>query len=160
MKIAKVFPLYKTGDRHNFSNYRPLSLLPQFPKILEKLFYNRLDKFLDGHKFISDSQYGFRPNSSTSMALIDLVEEITKARDKQFAVFIDLKKAFDTIDHNLLINKLELIRGGSIGLGKSLFKRQKTVCEVGGIFIFVLEHCLWHPSEVSTGSEVIFALYK
>ncbi len=63
-------------------------------------------------KLISDSQYGFRPNSSTLMALIDLVEEITKARDKQFAVFIDLKKAFDTIDHNLLINKLELIRGG------------------------------------------------
>ncbi len=67
-------------------------------------------KFLDGHKLISDSQYGFRPNNSTSMALINLVEEITKARDhKQFAVgvFIDLKKAFDTTDYNLLINKLE-----------------------------------------------------
>ncbi len=71
MKIAKVVPLYKTGDRHNFSNYRPISLLPQPSKIVEKIFNNRLDFFLDGHKSISDSQYGFRPNSSKLMALIN-----------------------------------------------------------------------------------------
>ncbi len=71
MKIAKVVPLYKTGDRHNFSNYRSVSLLPQLSKILEKIFNNRLDKFLEGHKSISDSQYRFRPNSSKFMALIN-----------------------------------------------------------------------------------------
>ncbi len=71
MKIAKVVPLYKTGDRHNFSNYRPVYLLPQPSKIVEKIFNNRLEFLLDGHKYISDSQYGFRPNSSKLMALIN-----------------------------------------------------------------------------------------
>lgn len=59
MKMGKVVPLYKTGVRHKFTNYRPISLLPQFSKILEKLFSNRLDKFLDKQKILSESQYGF-----------------------------------------------------------------------------------------------------
>lgn len=110
MKMGKVVPLYKNGDRHKFTNYRPISLLPQFSKILEKLFSNRLDKFLDKQKILSDNQYGFRSNSSTSLALIDSIEEIINALEhKQYTigVFIDLKKAFDTINHNILINKLE-----------------------------------------------------
>ena len=81
--------------RHHFTNYRPVSLLPQFSKILEKLFNNRLEKFIVKHKLLSDSQYGFRSNSSTSLAIIESIEEITNAIDhKQYAVgvFIDLKK--------------------------------------------------------------------
>lgn len=96
MKIAKVVPLYKTGDRHHFRNYRRVSLLPQFSKILEKLFNNRLDTFLNKHKLLSDSHYGFRSNCSTSLAIIDSIEGIRNAIDnKQYAigVFIDLKKS-------------------------------------------------------------------
>ena len=110
MKIAKVVPLYKTGDRHQFTNYRPVSLLPQFSKILEKLFNNRLDKFINKHELLSDSQYGFRANSSTALALTESIEEITNAIDHKLhsvGIFIYLKKAFDTINHNILINKLE-----------------------------------------------------
>lgn len=70
MKIAKVLPLYKDGDRHQFTNYRPVSLLPQFSGILENLFNKRLDKFLNTHKLLSDSQYGFRSKRSTALALI------------------------------------------------------------------------------------------
>ena len=73
MKIAQVLPLYKTGDKHHFTNYRPISLLPQFSKILEKLFNNRLDKFIEKHKLLSDSQYGFRSNSSTTLAIIESI---------------------------------------------------------------------------------------
>ena len=110
MKIAKVIPLYKSGNKHHFTNYRPVSLLPQFSKILEKLFNNRLDNFIDKHKLLTDNQYGFRANRSTSMALLESVEEITNSMDKKqqsIGIFLDLKKAFDTINHDILIKKLE-----------------------------------------------------
>ncbi len=81
MKIAKVIPLFKTGDRHHFTNYRPVSLLPQFSKILEKLFTARLDNFIEKHNLLTDSQYGFRTDRSTSLALTELIEEITTRLD-------------------------------------------------------------------------------
>lgn len=119
MKIAKVIPIYKNGDRHLFTNYRPISLLPQFSKILEKLFVHRLDNFIEKHNILCDQQYGFRGNLSTSMAVINLTEQISSALDnKEFTVgvFIDLRKAFDTIHHGLLLNKLEWygIRGPAL----------------------------------------------
>ena len=110
MKLAKVIPLYKTGKQNAFTNYRPVSLLPQFSKILEKLFSEQLDVFIEKQNILCESQYGFRSNRSTSMALLELIEEITSAVDNKkctIGVFIDLKKAFDTIDHRLLLTKLE-----------------------------------------------------
>ena len=110
MKIAKVIPLFKAGNKHHFTNYRPVSLLPQFSKHFEKLFNNRLNNFIEKHKLLTESQYGFRANRSTSMALIDSLEEITSSIDQKkhaIGIFIDLKKAFDTINHDILIKKLE-----------------------------------------------------
>ncbi len=82
MKTAKVIPILKNGDRHCFSNYRPISLLSQFSKMLEKIFVHRLDNFIDKHRLLSDHQHGFRANRSTSMAvmeLVDVIEGILKA---------------------------------------------------------------------------------
>ena len=106
MKIAKVIPLFKSGAKGVFTNYRPVSLLPQFSKLLEKLFCSRLDKFISKSNILCESQYGFRSNRSTSLAIIDLIENISSMLDQRkstIGIFVDLKKAFDTIDHNIML---------------------------------------------------------
>ena len=108
MKIAKIIPIFKNGQKTEFTNYRRISILSQFSKILEKLFNLRLEKCLDANKILSDSQYGFRPGMSTVHAAAELVEQISSAIDGQSCcagVFIDLKKAFDTVDSHNTRNK-------------------------------------------------------
>ena len=100
MKIAKIIPIFKNGQKTEFTNYRPISILSQFSKILEKLFNLRLDKFLDANKILSNSQYGLRPGMSTVHAAAELVEQIASAIDGQrccAGVFIDLKRSIQWI---------------------------------------------------------------
>ena len=116
LKIAKVIPLFKTGAVNDVSNYRPVSLLPQMSKILEKLFEIRLRNYIDKNDFLFKGQYGFRTNHSTNMALNEMTDMIVNVMDKKMyslGVFIDLKKAFDTVEHSLLIKKFKYygIRG-------------------------------------------------
>ena len=96
MKVAKVIPIYKSGEKNVFNNYRPVSILSQFSKILERLFCNRLENYIEKNKILNDSQYGFRNHRSTPMAIIDLIEYVTTALDKKkhvMGIFIDLKKS-------------------------------------------------------------------
>ncbi len=108
-KMAKVIPLYKNGDPKLICNYRPISILPCLSKVLERLVANRLETFLTKY-ILHNSQYGFRANFSTQMALIDLVDKISSSIDKSnhtIGLFLDPSKAFDTIDHVILLSKLE-----------------------------------------------------
>ena len=110
-KIPIVIPLFISGEKHLFTNYRPISLLPQFSKILKKLSTSRLKCFVNFCDILNSCQHGFREGMSTSHALIELLEDITKSlENKKYAlgIFIDFKKAFDTVDHQLLCRKLEL----------------------------------------------------
>ena len=92
MKIAKVIPLFKNGNKSDSSNYRPISLLSQFSKILEKLFNERLQQFLNTNNILSNSQYGFRAHMSTVHAALELIESISNYIDSKqhcAGVFID-----------------------------------------------------------------------
>jgi hypothetical protein len=109
LKIAKVIPVFKNGDHSNFSNYRPISILPSFSKIFEKIIVERLNHYINSNNLHFDNQFGFRKNHSTYMAVHSLTNTISAALDHNelaVALFIDLSKAFDTIDHGLLFRKL------------------------------------------------------
>ena len=107
MKIARVMPIFKSGDKHNFGNYRPISILPDFSKILENVIATKLIKYLDFNKLFYEHQYGFRPKHNTTHPIIHLLNQIAKSNDKDtkdmtISVFIDLSKAFDTINPEIL----------------------------------------------------------
>jgi len=114
IKLVKVIPLYKKDDDKIVSNYRPISLLPAISKLFEKLIKNRLSKFLNKMKFFNPAQFGFRSSKSTEDALLHFLGNVYESldyKDSNFtsALFVDIKKAFDTVSHKILLKKLNCI---------------------------------------------------
>ena len=117
LKLAKVIPIFKKALQNCLNNYRPISLLSIFNKILEKLVYKRLHQYLEKKKILYYKQFGFRTTYSTTYALLSIADKIKEAIDHHdcaCGTFLDLIKAFDTVSHDILIEKFEFYGVGGL----------------------------------------------
>ena len=177
LKLAKVFPLYKANDPMLFSNYRPVSVLPVFSKIYERVMYNQLLSFTNKHKLLYSYQFGFRMNHAPELALLCLVDKISDALDNGeyvLGLFLDFSKAFDTVNHDILFAKLEFLgirgvclqwfisylntREQYVVYDDTVSSRQRITCGVPqgsilGPLLFLL-----YINDLANASDVIFSL--
>ena len=127
-------PLHKSGNKANFDNYRPISVLQVLSKVIERVVHNQLYDYLENHNLLSQYQFGFRKNRSTAQAVAYYTDCIRKQMDKgklTGSLYLDLRKAFDTVNHGKLLSKLELygVKGTKLLWFRNyLFGRQQSVC--------------------------------
>ena len=136
LKIAKVIPIHKKGDKRNLNNYRPISLLPVLSKVFEKVLNNQLNARLEGMNIVDDNQYGFRSGHGTDDAITKFVDEIEKELTKNkhvCSIYIDVSKAFDSCDHSIMLKKLQKIglTGTSLKIMESYLKDRTQEVWVG-----------------------------
>ncbi|XP_065664405.1 uncharacterized protein LOC136086066 [Hydra vulgaris] len=137
IKIARVVLIFKSGDPSDVTNYRPISVLTCISKVLERIMYNRLYSFLIQNNILYNKQFGFKSGHSTDHAILHLVHDIFKGfNEKKYTlgVFIDLSKAFDTVDHLILLSKLEFygIKNSNLAWFKSYLSNRKQYISYDG----------------------------
>lgn len=163
MKCANVTPIFKGGNSKEVGNYRPISVLPFFSKILEKLMFSRLNNYLNENQILYNRQFGFRKGYSTEMALTNALDGITEALDGRqhvLAVYLDFRKAFDTVNTNILLSKLE--HYGIRGVGYRWFESYLTMrsqrVKLGNVYSQIKPISCGVP-QGSTLGPLLFLLY-
>ena len=137
LKTSRVCPIHKQGSKTDLNNYRPISCLPVFSKIFEKIVYRQLFDFLTINKIINPLQFGFQPGKSTTHPLLHILNFIANAFNNNkfvIAIFLDLRKAFDMVSHDILLRKLHKIGVGDICLNwfRSYLTNRKMFSMVNG----------------------------
>ena len=137
LKLAKIIPIHKNGSVFTVSNFRPISLLPIFSKIFERLVYDRLICFVKKHNILTPNQYGFQANKSTELAVNEITNCIINSfenKESAFGIFLDFAKAFDTVNHQILISKVEHygIRGTPLNWFKSYLGNRQQCTDIEG----------------------------
>ena len=139
LKTGKITPVYKKGGKDDISNYRPVSTLPLFGKIFEKIIYTKLYSFLTDNSVLTTAQFGFRKFHSTSYAInhsVNLINNFQNQGNHTVGIFIDLSKAFDTLDHATLLSKLEWygIRGVTHELLRNYLTYRYQLTNISGTY--------------------------
>lgn len=164
LKKAVVTPVLKSGDKNCINNYRPISVLTGLSKILEKIINNRLVKYLEDNKLLSDRQFGFRPKRSTSQAVHQLIDYLTTNLDNgrhSIGIFLDIAKAFDTIPCSILINKLETlgIRGTQLQLLSDYLTDRHQCVKVGQYISAELKNSCYGIPQGSILGPTLFLIF-
>ena len=138
LKLARVVPLYKCGDSFNISNYRPISVLNIFSKLIEKHAFKYLHSYVERNGILDDCQYGFRHGRGTNQAILRHVNYIYDKLDENqlvFSMYMDFRKAFDSVDHKILLDKLNFygVRGIPFLWFKSYLGDRKQFVNVNGV---------------------------
>ena len=163
LKEASITPIYKSGKRTDMNNYRPIAILPLLSKIFEKIVHNRLNNFFAKFNIISPNQYGFQKRKGTSDALSNLTEYVYKnlnANKHVVSLFIDLKKAYDTVQHDILLDKLECygIRGTMLEWFGSYLRDRKNYVRIGKANSSIASTNIGVPQGSVLGS-LLFTIY-
>ena len=164
LKIAKVIPIFKKGDPSLFENYRPISLLPAISKVLEKIIALQLSSYFEKNKLLFDNQYGFRPKHITEHAALELIDRIINKMDTNeipLNIFLDLSKAFDTIDHTILLNTLKYygLKGPTLNLFQSYLSNRKQYTEIEDTTSTILPIQVGVPQGSILGP-ILFIIYE
>ena len=157
MKLAKVLPIYKSENGQLVQNYRPISVLPYFSKIYERVIYNHFIDYIDDNKTLYDKQFGFRKRHSTSHAIITLVEKVAKALDTGKIVvgaYLDIRKAFDCVRHHTLLDKLYKIgiRGNMYCLIENYLMNRTQYVHYNG--------CDTSTKPINIGAIIFYSIYE